>query len=234
MTKIKYHFFGKECLINRALTDYSDLERNLAQQDFTSLRPVVFVNQIHSSDVFVIDDESKIPSAANRPKADAIVTNLKNLIIGLFTADCTPILFFDEKNSVIAAAHAGWRGAFGDVVKNTILAMQNLGTKPENIVALIGPTIRQKSYQISKEFYDNFLGADENNQKFFIADSKPNHYLFDLLGYVKNKLHNAGIKNISDDEIDTYSNPEKLFSYRRSSHLGEADCGRNISLIQIS
>ncbi|MES2677765.1 MAG: peptidoglycan editing factor PgeF [Pseudomonadota bacterium] len=231
---IKYHFFGKECVINRALTDYSDLEKNLAKQNFISSRPVVLIDQIHSADVVVIDDESKIPSATNRPKADAIVTNLKNLIIGLFTADCTPILFFDEKNSVIGAAHAGWPGAFKNITDNTISKMLEIGAQIENIKVVIGPTIRQKSYEISQEFYDRFVAENSANKKFFIDGKRAGHYMFDLPGYVKEKLQNAGIKNIFDEEIDTYSQPEKLFSYRRSTHLQEADCGRNISVIQIS
>jgi YfiH family protein len=239
MTTIKYHFFGKECLINRALTDYSDLEKNLTKQNFISSQPAVLVDQIHSADVFVIDDESKIPQCVftadcPRPKADAIVTNLKNLIIGLFTADCTPILFFDEKNSVIGAAHAGWPGAFKNITDNTIAKMVEIGAKIENIKVIIGPTIRQKSYEISEEFYDRFLAENSANKKFFIDGKRAGHYLFDLPGYVKEKLQNAGIKNIADDEIDTYSNPQTLFSYRRSSHLGEADCGRNVSVIQIN
>lgn len=231
---IKYHFFGKECLINRALTDYSDLEKNLAKQNFISSHPAVLINQIHSADVFVIDEKSKIPSADNRPKADAIITNLRNLTIGLFTADCTPILFFDEKNSVIGAAHAGWPGAFKNITDNTIAKMLELGAQIENIKVVIGPTIRQKSYEISQEFYDRFVDENSENKKFFIDGQRPEHYLFDLPSYVKEKLKKAGIKNISDDEIDTYSNTEKLFSYRRSTHLGEADCGRNVSVIQIS
>jgi YfiH family protein len=244
---IKYHFFGKECLINRALTDYSDLEKNLAKQNFVSPHPAILVDQVHSADVIVIDDESKIPQCvftadcrrpalqgSPRPKADAIVTNLKNLIIGLFTADCAPILFFDEKNSVIGAAHAGWQGAFKNITDNTIAKMVEIGAQIENIKVVIGPTIRQKSYEISEEFYDRFVGENSENKKFFIDGKRAGHHLFDLPGYVKEKLQNAGIKNISDDEIDTYANPKILFSYRRSSHLGEADCGRNISVIQIS
>ncbi len=231
---IKHYFFGKECVINRALTDYSDLEKNLTKQNFISFQPIILVNQIHSSDVLVINDQSKIPSATNRPKADAIVTNLKNLIIGLFTADCMPILFFDEKNSVIAAAHAGWLGAFKNIADNTIAKMLEIGAKIENIKVIIGPTIRQESYEISQEFYDRFVGENSENKKLFIRGKRAEHYLFDLPGYVKEKLQKAGIKNILDEKIDTYSNAEKLFSYRRSTHLGEADCGRNISVIQIS
>ncbi len=231
---IKYYFFGKECVINRALTDYADLEKNLAKQNFISPRPTVLIDQVHSSDVVVIDDESKIPLATNRPKADAIVTNLKDLIIGLFTADCTPILFFDEKNSVIAAAHAGWLGAFKNITNNTISKMIEIGAQIENIKVVIGPTIRQKSYEISQEFYDRFVVENSENKKFFIDGKRAEKYMFDLPAYVKEQLYNAGIKDIIDEEIDTYSNAEKLFSYRRSAHLNELDCGRNVSVIQIS
>ena len=231
---IKYYFFGKECVINRALTDYADLEKNLAKQNFISPRPTVLIDQVHSSDVVVIDDESKIPLATNRPKADAIVTNLKDLIIGLFTADCTPILFFDEKNSVIGAAHAGWLGAFKNIANNTISKMIEIGAQIENIKVVIGPTIRQKSYEISQEFYDRFVVENSENKKFFIDGKRAEKYMFDLPAYVKEQLQNAGIKDIIDEEIDTYSNADKLFSYRRSAHLNEADCGRNVSVIQIS
>ena len=234
---IKYHFFGKECLIDRALTDHSDLEKGLTKQDFSSQFSPVLINQIHSSDVVVIDGEAKIPSHNNRPKADAIVTNLKNLTIAIVTADCTPILFFDEQNSVIAAAHAGWQGAFGGVAEGTVAKMLEVGAKIKNIKAVIGPTIRQKSYEISAEFYDRFLSEKLNNKKFFIdgevAKRKDGHSMFDLPGYVKEKLTDAGVRTIIDDEIDTYSNPERFFSYRRSTHLKEQDCGRNISVIQI-
>lgn len=231
---IQHYFFGKECLIDRALTNYSDLNKNLAAQNLISPHPVAFLNQIHSSDIFVIDDKSKIPSSTNRPKADAIVTNLKNLTIGLFTADCAPILFFDETNSVIAAAHSGWQGAFKNITKNTIDAMLKMGAKIGNIQTIIGPTIQQKSYEISQEFYDRFMSEGGNNEKFFINSKRAKHYLFDLPSYIKDQLVGAGIKNIIDEKIDTYSNPEKFFSYRRSTHLGEVDCGRNVSVIQIS
>ncbi len=230
---VKYHFFGKECLINRALNNYSDLEKNLAKQNFSSSHPAVFVNQIHSADVLIIDDQSKIPASNNRPKADAIATNLKNLVIALFTADCTPILFFDEKNSVIAVAHAGWPGAFKNIADNVISKMVEIGAQISEIKVVIGPSIRQKSYEISQEFYDRFLDENSENKKFFIDGKRAKHYLFDLPEYVKEKLRKAGIKNIVDEEIDTYSNAEKFFSYRRSSHLGEEDCGRNVSVISV-
>jgi YfiH family protein len=233
-SQFKYHFFGKECLIDRPLNDYSNLEESLKKQNFSSDEKVVFVNQIHSSDVLIIDDKSKIPEVINRPKVDAIVTNQKNLIIGLFTADCTPILFFDEKNQVIAAAHAGWTGALNNITYSTIDAIVKIGGKIENIKTIIGPTIRQKSYEVSEEFYERFLSEKSGNEKFFIDSNKVGHFMFDLPGYIKEKLKDAGVKMIIDDEIDTYSNPDKFFSYRRSTHLKEQDCGRNVSVAQIA
>jgi YfiH family protein len=229
---IRHHFFGKECLIDRALNDYSDLKKNLLEKNFTYHLPPIFVNQVHSSDVIVIDDESKIPPQNNRPKADALVTNLSNLTIGIFTADCTPILFFDEKNSVIAAAHAGWQGALKNIMASTIDEMLRIGAKIDDIKVLIGPTIRQQSYEISEEFYERFLSEDKNNEVFFIAANRSEHYMFDLPQYVKQKLRVAGIKDIFDEGIDTYRS-ERFFSYRRSVHLGEPDCGRNVSAIQM-
>jgi hypothetical protein len=231
---IKYHFFGKECQINRALTDYKNLEENLKKQNFTSKHPAIFVNQIHSNQALTIDEKSKIPLQNNRPKADAIVTNLPNLIIGIVTADCMPILMLDDKNRIISATHAGWAGAFSNITSTTINSMKKLGSKPQNITAIIGPTIRQKSYEISEEFLDRFLKEDAKNKKFFKNGNREQHYLFDLPGYTKEKLQKDGVKNIIDDKIDTYTNEEKLFSYRRSCHLKEADCGRNVAIIQLS
>jgi hypothetical protein len=129
---IKYHFFGKECQINRALTDYKNLEENLKKQNFTSKHPAIFVNQIHSNQALTIDEKSKIPLQNNRPKADAIVTNLPNLIIGIVTADCMPILMLDDKNRIISATHAGWAGAFSNITSTTINSMKKLGSKPQN------------------------------------------------------------------------------------------------------
>ena len=230
---IKYHFFGKECLTDRNLVEHSDLNANLAKQNFSLNQPAIFVNQTHSNEVTTINKQSQIYSIENRPKADAIVTNLKNLTLAIFTADCVPVLLFDQTHSIIAIAHCGWRGALSNITKNTIAKMIDLGAKINNIQTIIGPCIRQKSYQISREFYDNFLNERRSNDKFFIADNKPNHFMFDLPSYVKEKLIDEGIKNISDDEIDTYGTQEQFFSYRKSAHLDKKDCGRNISAIQI-
>jgi YfiH family protein len=227
---IKYHFFGRELKINRNLEDRKDLAENLKIQGFANSE-VLFLNQIHGCEAVIIDNQNKIYDAQNLPKADAIVTNLPNVNIAIITADCTPILMFDVENKIIAAAHAGWRGAKSGVIENAVLAMKKLGAK--NISAILGPTIQQNSYEVSKEFLDEFLLENSANKKFFKNGLSSEKYLFDLPGYAEEKLINLGIKNIQNDKIDTYQNSEKYFSFRRSTHLKEPDCGRNVSVIAI-
>lgn len=228
---IKYNFFGKNCLIDRALEDRSNLKRALEEKDFRNDK-ILFVNQVHGNDVVVVDSKEKIHGEQGLPKADALVTNLKNIVIGVVTADCSPILFFDEEKNIIAAAHAGWRGAKLGVIQATINAMKKIGAK--NIKAIVGPMICQKSYEVSKEFFDDFLKENQVNQKFFKDAIKPDKYMFDLPGYVEEILRAVGIKEIENLKIDTYENEKDFFSFRRSTHLGEADCGRNISVIVIN
>lgn len=230
--KIKYHFFGKECLVDRQISDYSNLEKNLKKNNFKYNYKPFFVNQIHGTEAVVIDDMTKIP--AEKPKADAIITNVKNLPIGVFTADCLPVFFIDEENYIIAVMHAGWAGSKNNVVASTIKKMLFIGAKIENIKAIIGPAIRQKSYEVSENFFSEFMNEAAENAAFFIPSKQSGHYMFDLPAYCKNKIYKEGIKEIIDDGVDTYSNPETLFSYRRSTHLGEKDSGRNISIIMLT
>lgn len=229
---IKYKFFDKHCIIDRALSDRSHLEAELRKLHF-NFSNISFVNQIHSNIVYVIDEKNKIPPIQGLPKADAIVTNLENVVIGVVTADCSPIFLKDEKQKIIAVIHAGWRGAKADIIANAIAEMKKLGSKIENISAIIGPMIHQKSYQVSQEFYDDFLKDDKKNSQFFIDDKTAvNHYLFDLPAFVIAKLKAAKINNIGNMNIDTYQSLEHS-SYRRSTHQKQPDCGRNISLIMI-
>ncbi len=231
---IKYFFFNKDCLIDRALANHDALENALREKeiDFTAIN---FINQIHSNQVLVIDDVAKIHGKQNLPKADAIVTNVAKLAIAIFTADCGAILLYDEKAIIIAAVHAGWRGAQSGIIKNAILEMQKLGSDIVNIHAIIGPMIHQKSYQITQEFYDNFLTENTGNKKFFKNDDQhQGRYLFDLPAYIAQKLQQAGVRNIENTDIDTYPKDSTFFSYRRATHQGVADCGRNISLIVIN
>lgn len=225
---VKYHFFGKDCVIDRELSERSNLEACLLKKDFKS-RANLFVNQIHGADVVVIDDENKIHGNQGLPKADALVTNLKNITIGVITADCGPILFFDEEKKIIGAAHAGWRGAKSGVIAATVDKMKKLGAK--KISAIVGPMIQQKSYEVSQEFFDDFVGEEAMNTVFFEKGAQPGKYWFNLNAYVEKKLHEAGISDIQNEKIDTYSNEQNLFSFRRSTHRAEKDCGRNVSVI---
>jgi len=225
--KIKTHFFGKDCVIDRELKNRANLEIALKEKHFNS-RNNLFLNQVHGAEVVVIDSEEKIHGDQGLPKADAIVTNLPNILLGIITADCAPILFFDEEKNIIAGAHAGWRGAKAGVVKATVAAMKNLGAK--NIKAQIGPMIQQNSYEISEEFFIDFINEDPNNKQFFINGPKPGKYLFNLPSYVEKKLREVGITEIKNSRIDTYKS-EDFFSFRRAKQKGEEDCGRNVSAI---
>lgn len=227
---IKYNFFGKDCIIDRELKNRENFERLLKEKNFNS-RNNLFVNQIHGAEVVIVDDEKKIHGDQGLPKADALVSNLKNIAIAVVTADCSPILFFDEEKKVIAATHAGWRGAKAGVIQATIDEMKKLGAK--NIKAIIGPMIQQKSYEVSQDFFDDFLQENVANKKFFITAATPSKWLFDLPSYVEEKLRAAGIKEIENSRIDTYENEKDFFSFRRSTHRGEKDCGRNVSVIVI-
>jgi hypothetical protein len=228
---IKYHFFGKDCIIDRELLNRASLESRLKEEGLKHSN-MLFVNQVHGSEIVVVDAKEKIHGNQNLPKADGLVTNLKEVAIGVVTADCVPILFFDEEKKIIAATHAGWKGAKLGVVLQTVAAMKKLGAK--NISVVIGPMIQQKSYEVSKEFFDEFLIENPANKKFFVDGEKPGKYLFDLPSYVEEKLRAAGVIKIKNERIDTYENEKNLFSFRRSTHRGEKDCGRNVSVIVVN
>ena len=185
------------------------------------------VHQIHSPDAIVATGPWESPS---RPKADAIVTRIDGLAIGVTTADCGPILFVDPNARVIGAAHAGWKGALTGIVESTIDAMENLGAERGGIVAAIGPLIRQASYEVGGEFVERFIEADADNALFFIPSSRDGHAMFDLAGFIRMRLENAGVLMIDDLGVDTYSD-ERCFSYRRSVHRKEPDYGRHVHAI---
>ncbi len=227
--KIKFHFFGKDCIIDRPLKERDNLKLALSKHGFKA-QHTLFVNQIHSAEVVVIDDAKKIYGEQDLPKADAIVANQKNIAVGVITADCSPVLLFDEKAGIIAAAHAGWRGAKLGVLENVVAEMKKLGAT--NIEALIGPMIQQESYEVSQEFFDDFVRDNSVNKKFFIAGKESGKFQFDLPSYVEEKLVFLGAR-VANCRIDTYKNEEKFFSFRRSTHRNEQNCGRNISIIEI-
>jgi polyphenol oxidase len=169
--------------------------------------------------------------ADRRPRADAIVTSVPGLAIGISTADCGPVLFADARARVIGAAHAGWRGALGGVTDQTIAAMEHLGASRQRIVAALGPMIRQKSYETGADLRDRFIAADPASARFFNPAAREGHFMFDLAGYVAARLAAAGVGTIEDVDACTYADADKFFSYRRMTHRGEPDYGRHISVI---
>ena len=229
---INHCFFGKDCQIPKSLNGIQNLEEKLKTLNFDFKFKPAFLNQIHSNKVIVIDQLDKIYSSP-LPKADSLVTNIQKLPICVVTADCLPIIFKDEKKQIIAITHAGWRGAKAGIIENTIKEMFNLGADISNIKAIIGPAILQNSYEVSHEFYQEFLDESKNNEEFFFNSKKVNHYMFDLSGYAVSKLKKIGIKEIKDVKIDTYKNEKAYFSFRRVTHKNEKDCGRNISIVML-
>ena len=187
------------------------------------------VHQVHSADVVVADRPWPQDS---RPRADGLVTDRPNLLLGILTADCAPVLFADHHAVVVGAAHAGWRGALAGVTDATIEAMERLGARRDNIHAAVGPCIAQPSYEVDEAFCARFLDADPGNARFFVAGpaSKPH---FDLESYVVHRLIAAGIGEVEALNLDTYNDPDRFYSFRRSTHRGEADYGRQLSAIAI-
>lgn len=167
-----------------------------------------------------------------RPHADALVTDRPGLALGILTADCTPILFADLAAGVIGAAHAGWKGAFGGVSDATLIEMEKLGASRDRIVAAIGPTIARKSYEVDEAFLRRFAEADPENERFF-TPGREGHHQFDLEGYNVARLAAAGIRRVEALGLDTYSDEDRFFSYRRATHKGEPSYGRQLSLIAL-
>lgn len=189
--------------------------------------------QIHSGICHTVTgpwDEGK------RPEGDALVTDKPGIALGVLTADCAPILMVGRKSDnspVIAAIHAGWGGAFGGVIESAVKAMEALGAPAAAITAAIGPCIQQKSYEVGAEFYERFVRDDDANDAFFKAASREWHYMFDLAGFCMKQLALAGVTQVHDCGIDTYAAEDRYFSYRRATHRGKPDYGRQMSAIAI-
>ncbi|WP_169570153.1 peptidoglycan editing factor PgeF [Sneathiella limimaris] len=186
--------------------------------------------QIHSADVIAIDENS---DPNTRPKGDAMVTNQRNVALGILTADCVPILFYDAKNSVIGAAHSGWKGTLSGIFENVIDEMVSLGAEVKEIHAAIGPSIQQPSYEVGPEFPEPFLKKNSENRKYFIPSSKSGHFLFDLTGLVLDDLNSLPLKSVERLTLDTYKEEDLFYSYRRTCHRKEPDYGRQLSAITL-
>ena len=182
--------------------------------------------QFHSADVVVVGE----PFSGERPRADAIVTATRGLAIGVVTADCGPLLMVDPDAGIIGAAHAGWQGAIGGVIENTLQAMESLGAVRKRMTAVLGPTISQYNYEVGLDFKEKILGSDQAGCDFFTLGKTPEKWQFDLPGFIMMRLTKAGVAAFSTD-LCTYAHPQQFFSYRRSTHQAEPDYGRQISAI---
>lgn len=193
--------------------------------------PIVACYQVHSADCATVS----VPwSNAERPRADALVTDRPGLLLAIVTADCAPVLLADREAGVIGAAHAGWKGAIAGVTDRTIAAMEALGARRKAIAAAIGPTIAQPSYEVDAALRARFVTTDSASARFFAGGAKPGHWQFDLPGYVAARLAAAGVAAIENLGLDTYAAPERFFSFRRATHRGEPAYGRQMTLIGLS
>lgn len=190
---------------------------------------LVNVWQVHSPDCLVVDG----PWPGDRPKADAMATKTPGIALAIATADCGPVLFADAGNRVVGACHSGWKGAFTGVVEATIDRMVKLGAKREAIVAVLGPCIGPKAYEVGPEFVARFDEQSPDNAKFFTPSSREGHSYFDLHSYIGMRAERAGIGSFTDLGLCTYADAKRFYSYRRMVHRGESDYGRLISAIMI-
>jgi YfiH family protein len=242
---IRHAFFTREGGVSKGL--YADLNGGVGSHDEPAnvaenrarmagslgVLPenLVTAYQIHSSDVAIID---RPWADRQRPRVDALITKRPGVAVAVTTADCGPVLLADARAGVVAAAHAGWRGAAKGVIEATIAAMERCGAERRRILAALGPMIRQSSYEVGPEFVAAFKIQDEANERFFAPASRADHRLFDLAGYIAARLAAAGICHIEDLGHCTYRDPARFFSYRRSVHRGESDYGRHVNGIVLA
>lgn len=185
------------------------------------------VHQVHSANAVIVDGPVR-----EAPRADALVTSTPGLAVSVLTADCQPVLFADHKAGVVGAAHAGWRGVLDGILEATIDAMCSLGATRSDIRAVIGPSISQAAYEVGPEFFDTFMAEDPDHARFF-ANGEGDRMHFDLPGFGLHRLRSAGIANAEWTRHCTYSDPERFYSYRRTTHTKEADYGRLIAAIRL-
>ena len=192
-----------------------------------SRKSLITLDQRHTNQIVYFKDNIDVK---NKLVGDAMVSQVKNVGIGILTADCAPILFYDPKKKIIGCAHAGWKGAFNGVIQNTVKKFNELNSNNKDIIAVIGPCISKKNYEVKQDLFNKFISKNSFNKKFFkkIGNGK---FLFDLRNYINNELTSLNIENIENIEMDTFSEEEFFYSYRRSLHNKEKDYGRCISVI---
>jgi len=240
---IRHGFFGRDGGVSTGL--YASLNCGPGSRDdpaavaqnraraAAALAPgaqLVTLSQIHSPFVHLVGPDW---DAARHPEGDGLVTTAPGLALGVLTADCAPVLFADAQARVIGAAHAGWKGAFGGVLEATVAAMESLGARREHIHAAIGPCISAANYEVGAEFLARFLDADPANARFF-KQGKPGHWHFNLGAFAATKLEATGLASIEALGHCTYPVENGFFSFRRATHAGEADYGREVSAILLT
>jgi YfiH family protein len=245
LARIRHAFFTREGGVSTGIyrslngglgskDDLANVEENrrrMAEALGVAETHLVSCYQIHSAEVIVAE---KPWAREDAPHADAIVTATPGIAVGVAVADCGPVLLADGEAGVVGCAHAGWKGAFGGVLEAALEKMESLGAKRERVVASIGPLIRQDSYEVGPEFVSRFHEADHKNIRFFAPSEREHHSLFDLPGYIGMRLMKAGVGKVDDLCLDTYTDEERFFSYRRATHKGEPDYGRLIAAIALA
>ena len=187
---------------------------------------LVILNQVHSN---IVHNVNKIPK--KRLKGDSLVTNIKGIALGILTADCAPILIYDPVNNLISAIHAGWRGSYKKIVSATLKEFKIKGSNYKDLIAVVGPCISNKNYEVKKDFLNKFIAQEKSNKKFF--NYRNNKIYFSLNGYIKQNFLNLGVKNVEIIKKDTYKTSNNFFSARKSLKYKLVDYGRNISVIMI-
>lgn len=204
--------------------------RRVAAQFDRAEPDLLTLHQIHSTEVLTVGDDRWASPGA--PKADGLVTDRPDVVLGVLAADCAPVLLADPAGGVIGAAHAGWRGALAGVVDATIVAMERLGARRDRLQAAVGPCIGGRSYEVGPEFPAPFLAQDPANAAFFRDAPRAGHFLFDLAGYLVHRIGLAGVAATATGH-DTLAADRDFFSYRRNTLQGERDYGRGLSAIAL-
>ena len=188
---------------------------------------LITLNQIHSNHVIHFNNKTSIKNKLN---GDSIVSGVRNIGISILTADCASILFYDPNKKIIGCVHSGWKGALNGIINNTIKKFNELNSNTDDLIAVVGPCIKKENYEVKVDFYKKFINKNPKYNEFFkkIVNNK---YIFDLRGFINNKISDLNIKNIENIEMDTFTARENFYSYRRSCLNNEKDYGRCISVI---
>jgi YfiH family protein len=223
LADVPHGFFGRFA-VDDGSEDAMACYRQAVVADLASAGSLVMLRQTHSADCIVVREPWLY---ADRPEGDALVTDRADVVLGIVTADCAPVLLADPAAGVVGAAHAGWRGARAGVLENTVAAMERLGARSGRIVAAIGPTIAQGHYEVDDAFRASFTEADAQ----FFAPGRTGRYQFNLPAFVAQRLHDAGVASVKDLAHDTYADQQRLHSFRRAVQQGVQTAGRQISAI---